>query len=107
MAIFKKTITGTLAHHAGRGGAKLGGMAAGKIAGLAGAGSKDRATARAIGSYVGRKSAVMATRMAAEPVLGGMRTGGRVARTGIYRLHKGEIVVPAKVLRRVVGRRRK
>jgi hypothetical protein len=32
----------------------------------------------------------------ADPILGGFRTGGTVKKTGTYRLHKGEKVIPAK-----------
>jgi len=34
----------------------------------------------------------------------GFRKGGRVKKTGVYRLHKGEVVVPARIAKRMKGR---
>jgi hypothetical protein len=72
---------------------KLGGKIAGKIAGKAG-GAKGTATPQQGGSK--RQSAPPLEAAMFPAPAKSMKKGGPVRKTGLYHLHKGEHVVPAK-----------
>lgn len=40
-----------------------------------------------------------------EPIMGRLAEGGRIKRTGVYRLHKGEFVVNARDAKRIKSRK--
>lgn len=40
-------------------------------------------------------------------MIGSSRKGGRIKRTGLYQVHKGEVVIPAEVVSSIEGRNKK
>lgn len=42
-----------------------------------------------------------------QPILGSFKKGGKVKKTGLYKLHKGEKVIPVKALKTVKTKRLK
>lgn len=71
-------------------GAHIGGKIGGKI-GLPKTGAK----------YGGKLGATIASKAArATPILGSLKKGGKIHKTGLYRLHKGELVLTAKQAKR-------
>jgi hypothetical protein len=77
---------------------KLGGKIAGKVAGKAG-GAKGAATSQQGGKQQGgggKQSAPPLEAAMFPPPVKSMKKGGPVRKTGLYHLHKGEHVVPAK-----------
>lgn len=49
-----------------------------------------------MGVGMGKGQGLMKRSMKKPPVLGSMKKGGKIKKTGLYRLHKGEKVVPSK-----------
>jgi hypothetical protein len=87
---------GVFVRYAGHAGGAVGGYAGGKIGGKIG-GSYGAALGTKAGHYLGKKAAKAGARAAkagVQKVIASLKKGGRIRKTGLYRLHKGERVIP-------------
>lgn len=95
-------VAKTAGKYGGIYGAK-GGKIAGSYAGRQIAGKKGAKIGGSVGKVVGKEAGSIGakTAVSAVPVIGSMKKGGPIHRTGKYLLHKGEYVLNKKVARKM------
>lgn len=86
-------------------GGKVGRKIGSKVGGLIGARKIGRDAGERLLGRAGRNIARSAA--AATPILGSFKRGGKIKKTGLYRLHKGEYVIRAKSAKNFKKRWRK
>jgi hypothetical protein len=82
-----------------QGGKKPGGLIGLESKGLTALGNKmtrKKPASGAVKGGAGSAGGQAPSYMSFQPVAGSLKKGGRVRKTGLYRLHKGEDVIPAK-----------
>ena len=80
-------------------GTKAGGYVGSHIGKKLGSEKMGRQVGQKIGGYAGSRIAKKAA--VATPVLGSLKRGGRIKKTGLYRLHKGEYVLTKRKARKM------